>query len=304
MPCVLKFLTPEPLAAAIIGKAGSVIALMRETCQAKISLTDQGDFFTQTDCRVLTVSAETEESVGAVAKQIIAKLHELAEGGLQAEAVGTASELKLRLPMPRAAVGGLIGKGGSTIKALRETSTAKISVNEPIGPGPAADQVVSLAGSVQACEQVLVEVNRQVQALNSESWFDGWASTPGTTSSGVVMGKGGGRGGPQMFMPGAVSPGLQTMMSVAQSLPQHVMEDSRGFAVSCVVPERLVGGLIGRGGCGTKEVQAMTNTRIGIREIPGDPENRALNITGPLANTCAAYMLMMKRYLDAEHAAS
>lgn len=78
------------------------------------------------------------------------------------------------------------------------------------------------------------------------------------------------------------------------------MEDSRGFALSCVVPNRLVGGLIGRGGAGTKEVQMLTGTKIGIREIPDDPDNRSLNIAGPLANTCAAYMLMMKRYLDAE----
>merc|ERR1711870_214101 len=82
--------------------------------------------------------------------------------------------------------------------------------------------------------------------------------------------------------------------------PPYVMEDSRGFALSCVVPNKLVGGLIGRGGAGTKEVQNLTGTKIGIREIPDDPDNRSLNIAGPLANTCAAYMLMMKRYLDAE----
>ncbi|CAE7423464.1 SYT4 [Symbiodinium natans] len=48
------------------------------------------------------------------------------------------------------------------------------------------------------------------------------------------------------------------------------------------------------------EVQQLTNTKIGIRDIPGDTENRSLNIAGPLPNACAAYMLMMKRYLDSE----
>eukprot|EP00811_Abedinium_folium_P011462 NODE_20613_length_790_cov_3.907994.p1 GENE.NODE_20613_length_790_cov_3.907994~~NODE_20613_length_790_cov_3.907994.p1 ORF type:complete len:95 (-),score=24.42 NODE_20613_length_790_cov_3.907994:271-555(-) len=92
------------------------------------------------------------------------------------------------------------------------------------------------------------------------------------------------------------------MMRVAQDMPPYVMEDSRGFALSCVVPNKLVGGLIGRGGSGTKEVQKLTGTKIGIREIPGDAANRSLNIAGPLSNTCSAYMLMMKRYLDAEAA--
>merc|ERR1719162_2835342 len=100
------------------------------------------------------------------------------------------------------------------------------------------------------------------------------------------------------------APGVDVMMRVAHSLPAYVMEDSRGFALSCVVPNRLVGGLIGRGGAGTKEVQMQTGTKIGIREVPGDSENRSMNIAGPLANTCAAYMLMMKRYLDAEAAAA
>lgn len=90
------------------------------------------------------------------------------------------------------------------------------------------------------------------------------------------------------------------MMQVARGLPPYVMQDERGFALSCVVPNRLVGGIIGRGGAGTKEVQSLTGTKIGIREITGDPDNRSMNIAGPLTNTCAAYMLMMKRYLDSE----
>merc|ERR1719261_2232949 len=105
---------------------------------------------------------------------------------------------------------------------------------------------------------------------------------------------------PMMSSGGRKDHGVDIMMRVAHGLPPYVMEDSRGFALSCVVPNRLVGGLIGRGGAGTKEVQMFTGTKIGIRDIPGDTENRSMNIAGPLANTCAAYMLMMQRYLDAE----
>merc|ERR1712190_156407 len=109
---------------------------------------------------------------------------------------------------------------------------------------------------------------------------------------------------PMAAVRGTSYSGIATMVQVAQSLPPYVMEDSRGFALSCVVPNRLGGGLIGRGGAGTREVQNATGTKIGIRERPDDPDNRSLNIAGPLSNTCAAYMLMMKRYLDAEAQAS
>jgi len=90
------------------------------------------------------------------------------------------------------------------------------------------------------------------------------------------------------------------MMQVAEGLPAYVTEDPRGFALSCVVPNRLAGGIIGRGGSGTKEVQQLTGIKIGIREIPEDPDNRSMIISGSLPNAVAAYMLMMKRYLDSE----
>jgi len=57
---------------------------------------------------------------------------------------------------------------------------------------------------------------------------------------------------------------------------------------------------MGRGGSGINEVENMTKTRIMMREIPGDADNRSMTIAGPLLNTCSAYMLMMKRYLDVE----
>lgn len=301
MQCVVKFLAPEAMAAAVIGKGGSVIAEMRESCQAKISLTEHGKVYPQTDCRVLTAQANTEESLNDVSKRIIAKIAELVKGNTVSEGVGHEDELKLRTLVPRSAVGGIIGKEGKRIKQIRETSGAKISISEPAGTGPGADQLVLVAGSTQALEYVVMEVNKQIQTLNSEPWFQTWAGTTGVVENAMF---GIASGGPQVALRGPPSnmnsPGIDLMMRVAQGLPPYVMEDSRGFALSCIVPNRLVGGLIGRGGAGTREVQNATGTKIGIRELPDDPDNRSLNIAGPLSNACAAYMLMMKRYLDAE----
>eukprot|EP00442_Polarella_glacialis_P011271 CAMPEP_0115166958 /NCGR_PEP_ID=MMETSP0227-20121206/74395_1 /TAXON_ID=89957 /ORGANISM="Polarella glacialis, Strain CCMP 1383" /LENGTH=283 /DNA_ID=CAMNT_0002579515 /DNA_START=190 /DNA_END=1041 /DNA_ORIENTATION=- len=274
MPCVLKFLTPEALASAIIGKGGAVIAEMRTKTQARLGLTEHSEFYPGTDCRILT-----------------------------------------------AQVGGIIGKGGTNVKQLREKSGGKISISEPLNAGPGAEQVVSLSGSQQAVEYLMAEVNKQVQALSEEPWFASWIATNSGVAGGMGMGMmpsysgdhgggrgGGGKGGGKGIGGGGGgggygsmgNPGLDLMMQVASGMPPYVMEDSRGFALSCVVPNRLVGGIIGRGGAGTKEVQIQTGTKIGIREIPGDPDNRSMNIAGPLANTCAAYMMMMKRYLDSE----
>jgi len=300
--CTMKYLTPEVLASAIIGKGGATIAAMRQNCQAKLALTEHGDLYPNTDSRVFTTQAETPESLLEVAKQLVAKTVEVAKTG-GSEVVGTESELKLRTLVPRAAVGGIIGKSGGTIKQLRESTSAKISIGDPLGSGPSAEQIVTITGTAKALETVLKEVNTQVQNLNSESWFPTWSAPSSMTQSTMGGGSYSGSGYPGMSMRGG-GPGVDVMMRVAHGLPPYVMEDSRGFALSCVVPNKLVGGLIGRHGAGTKEVQALTGTQITIRPIPGDSENQSMNITGPLANTCAGYMMMMKRYLDAEAASS
>jgi len=306
MPCVFKYLTPETLASAIIGKGGAVISQIRTSCGVKIGLTDHGDLYPQTDCRILTAQGNTEEDLNKVSKEIASKLAELVKSSGPSEATGSDDDLKLKVLLPRAAAGGVIGKGGASIKQLRETSGAKISISDAAGTVPAADQVVSISGSSEALTTVMAELNRQIQMLSTEHWFPQWASATTMTSAGWMTSYGG-SAFPAMMSPppiaavrGTSYSGMATMVQVAQSLPPYVMEDSRGFALSCVVPNRLVGGLIGRGGQGTKEVQKITGTKIGFREIPDDPDNRSLNIAGPLANTCTAYMLMMKRYLDAE----
>lgn len=306
MPCVFKYLTPETLASAIIGKGGTVIAQIRTSCNVKLGLTDYGDLYPQTDCRVLTAQGNTEEDLNKVSKEIASKLAELVKTSGPSEAAGSEGDLKLKVLLPRAAAGGVIGKAGATIKQLRETSGANISISDAAGTFPAADQVVSISGSSEALTAVLTELNRQIQMLNTEHWFPQWAAGTTTTTAGLMTSYTGSTL-PAMLSPHSIAAvrgssysGIATMVQVAQSLPPYVMEDSRGFALSCVVPNRLVGGLIGRGGQGTKEVQKITGTKIGFREIADDPDNRSLNIAGPLANTCTAYMLMMKRYLDAE----
>jgi len=284
---------------------------------------------------VMTVSANTADALNELARQFVGKIGECAEAsGAPMETLGTPQELKLRTIMPRVAVGGIIGKGGAAIKQLRETSGAKVNVASETSQGPGQEQIVTITGTQQALEYVMQEANTQVQNLGEEVWFQEWASFSaarggdgygpssygndkggrGKDKGGYDNSKGGGGGyksaskdrgygGGDGYSGGGGghdASGVGMMMRVAKQLPPHVMEDSRGFAMSCTVPNRLVGGLIGRSGANTKEVQHQTGTKIGIREIPGDPENRTLNIAGPLAATCSAYMLMMQRYLEVE----
>lgn len=324
MVAALKLLAPEELAAAVIGKGGAVITAMRERTQAKVSLSDSGSFFPRTKSRLLKVEATTAEAVADCLKEVLGKLEGCAQA-TPSEELGMPGSLKLSVVMPRAAVGAIIGKGGATIKKLQETSGAKISVSDALSRGGSADQVVACTGSRAALDEVMAAINTEVQALSEEDWFQGWASSgvprgeegwneweePPSKGKGTGKGKGKGKGKDKDGWSSysgwgndyPTSQAVTRMLDIAHELPPYVMQESRGFCVSSVVPNQLTGGLIGRGGSGVKQVESRTGCKITIRDIPDDPGSKTMSITGPLASTCAAYMMMMGRYIEAEQQA-
>jgi len=274
------------LVAAIIGKGGAAIADMRESCDVRIALTGRDEFYPRTECRVVTLSANDAASIDKAMILIVAKAKELAEG---------AAELTMRTVMPTAATGGIIGKGGEKIQQLTKDTGAKIKVDNKIGTGPGSDQTMIVTGSAAALEAVFKEANKQVQEVGTEAWFSGWASIPIPKEAGPAA-----DGGGRVQSKNSNNAGLNMMWDVASNLPPYVLDDERGVAVNCVLPSHLCGGMIGRGGFHTKEIEAFTGAKIAFREIPNDTEHRSLQISGPLANTCTAYMMMMQRYLDVE----
>merc|ERR1711977_574157 len=119
----------------------------------------------------------------------------------------------------------------------------------------------------------------------------------GMRVNGGAMGVGNGMGGANGSL-GESS--FEILQSALRMIPPQVSEDPRGFSLRCAVPNRLVQGLLGKGGNVAKEVRDLTGARIDIPNNPSDPDNRAMSITGPLFSTVAAYIYMMKQYLEIE----
>lgn len=340
MDCALKFLASESFSSAIIGKGGQVAAQIRESTGIKLKLTDRGEYYPGTKLRVITLQGDHEDDLNKAMRQIIVKLKECMDAG--DVACGADESLELQMLAPKLAAGGVIGKGGANITAIREDSGARVKVHSShshvVTAGDVQEQVVSLNGSDRGVEIASAAVNKQVQLTNQESWFAAWASDSATGGSHGRSGRdyGGDSSrnrdyGGESSRSGRYSrddsrergrhdsredkdyrrssrdsghqggkDGQSLIIDVVKGLPSSVIQDPRGFALSCVVPNALVGGLIGKGGHGTKDVQSKTQTKITIRDIPDDLEMRTLNIQGPLANACAAYMLMMERYIASE----
>merc|ERR1719401_2623911 len=119
----------------------------------------------------------------------------------------------------------------------------------------------------------------------------------GSMAGGMCRGMGGGwsdgdygMGGKDKYMLGK-----EMVMHVMDDMPSWMTQDPRGFILRSAVPGQMAG-ILQR-----KAVQVMgsTGTKIGFH---GDAAAaaRMMSVEGPLFNVCAAYMLMMRRYLEVE----
>merc|ERR1711924_424190 len=181
------------------------------------------------------------ETMDGLIKELITKVVEAEKS------MDEAAELTLKALVPYAAAGGVIGKNGASIKQLRESSGATLKLENPWGKGPGADQVMITTGSAAALEQVYNEVNKQIQLVNTESWYHTWASTSGT-GKGDSDSWGDSYQGRSWGNDYYEQHGLNMLWDTANSLPPYALEDERGFRVSCIIPSRICGGLIGVGG--------------------------------------------------------
>lgn len=99
--------------------------------------------------------------------------------------------------------------------------------------------------------------------------------------------------------PGGKS-GMDVLTHVLQLVPQRVADDPRGFSLRCAVPGRLLDGTLGGDRSGAQDVESATGVRIDIAKKLLEGDHHAMSITGPLFGTVAAYIRMMKRYLETE----
>ncbi|CAI9273122.1 unnamed protein product [Lactuca saligna] len=142
----LRFLASNAEAGSIIGKGGSTISDFQSRSNARIQLSRNYEYFPGTSDRIIMVSGTIDEVLDAVELILTKLLNEFyAEDGEEAE-----PRSKVRLIVPNGSCGGIIGKGGSTIKSFIEDSQANIKIspqdNNYIGMN---DRLVTVAGTLQ-----------------------------------------------------------------------------------------------------------------------------------------------------------
>merc|ERR1712183_84317 len=89
--------------------------------------------------------------------------------------------------------------------------------------------------------------------------------------------------------------GKELVMQVMDDMPSYVTQDPRGFVLRSALPNRMVGTLQKL----AVQVMGTTGTKISFQG-EASATVRMMSVEGPLFNVSAAYMLMMRRYLEVE----
>jgi len=291
----LRMIIPGKEIGVIIGKGGETINNIRQDCGAKIFITDAS-----VPERVITVTG-TEQAVSEGYELMCCKL-EAGEDGNQTK------NLNLRLIVPAAQCGSIIGKGGSKVKEIRDTTHASINVAQDLLPG-SNERCVAVSGARSKCVQainLIITIIANKPAPGSVVQYKpnfGPAGYPG-----AVPPMDGRRGGPDprmgMAMGGPPMPN-NPLAALAMTARNHMSSRRAGSSGeeashNMTISNDLIGVIIGKGGSKIAEIRLMSGAIIQIsKNEKGDEgedstKDRSITITGsPESVTLAKNLINM-----------
>jgi RNA-binding protein Nova len=233
-------------------------------------------------------------SINALLTALHLLLSKLADEELAAAA--SASGVTVKVVLPNAVCGAVVGKEGATIRSYTEDSGAAIKLsNKDATPPGVTDRVVSISGSLeQALRATALVVTRAVE----EPGYPPTIARPYTyapTAGGGAFGA----MGMGMFAGGRM-PALGMLPGVAS--PHAHANGSRGgegaTSVVVAVPDEHVGAIIGRNGATINEMQAVSGVSIkvsGRDDVVAHTGHRKVTLTGtPEAVQVAQFLVSQK----------
>ncbi|XP_042202110.1 poly(rC)-binding protein 3-like, partial [Callorhinchus milii] len=143
---------------SIIGKKGETVKKMREESGARINISEGS-------CpeRIVTITGPTDAIFKAFA-MIAEKFEEDINSSMTNSTVTSKPPVTLRLVVPASQCGSLIGKGGSKIREIRESTGAQVQVAGDLLPN-STERAVTISGTPEA----IIQCVRQICVVMLES---------------------------------------------------------------------------------------------------------------------------------------
>ncbi|XP_020829096.1 poly(rC)-binding protein 3 isoform X15 [Phascolarctos cinereus] len=274
---------------SIIGKKGETVKKMREESGARINISEG-------NCpeRIVTITGPTDAIFKAFA-MIAYKFEEDIINSMSNSTATSKPPVTLRLVVPASQCGSLIGKGGSKIKEIRESTGAQVQVAGDMLPN-STERAVTISGTPDA----IIQCVKQICVVMLEAYtIQGQYAIPHPDQLTKLH---------QLAMQQTPFPplGQTTPAFPGEKLPLHssdeaqnLMGQSPGLDASppastheLTIPNDLIGCIIGRQGTKINEIRQMSGAQIKIANATEGSSERQITITGTPANISLAQYLI------------
>ncbi|XP_041057504.1 poly(rC)-binding protein 3 isoform X18 [Carcharodon carcharias] len=273
---------------SIIGKKGETVKKMREESGARINISEG-------NCpeRIVTITGPTDAIFKAFA-MIAFKFEEDIDNSMSNSTATSKPPVTLRLVVPASQCGSLIGKGGSKIKEIRESTGAQVQVAGDMLPN-STERAVTISGMpdaiIQCVKQICVVMLEDACLLSAE-YKAALASTLWRS--------------PQLTHPSSQlkEPAWRPESLRGKMEIKNCNEESGTWGLDAnppasthelTIPNDLIGCIIGRQGSKINEIRQMSGAQIKIANAAEGSTERQITITGSPANISLAQYLINAR---------
>ncbi|XP_027522020.1 poly(rC)-binding protein 3 isoform X12 [Corapipo altera] len=274
---------------SIIGKKGETVKKMREESGARINISEG-------NCpeRIVTITGPTDAIFKAFA-MIAYKFEEDITNSMSNSTATSKPPVTLRLVVPASQCGSLIGKGGSKIKEIRESTGAQVQVAGDMLPN-STERAVTISGTPDA----IIQCVKQICVVMLEAYtIQGQYAIPHpdqlTKLHQLAMQQ-------TPFTPlGQTTPAFpgEKLPLHSSEEAQNLMGQSSGLDANppastheLTIPNDLIGCIIGRQGTKINEIRQMSGAQIKIANATEGSSERQITITGTPANISLAQYLI------------
>ena len=199
---LLKLPVPHDKVGIIIGKGGQTIKSIQDRTRTTIQIPQEADP-DNPSVRTIGIGAETQEAAEAAVMEIHQALQQFQQQGQQQQQQyqtyggggrgGGMNQTTITVPVPDDRAGGIIGKGGSTIKDLERRFSVKITIPQTAEPGFPPMRMVLVAGSPQDTENARGAIQGILDGYGNGQRGGGYGG--GGMGGGMGLYGGGGYGG-------------------------------------------------------------------------------------------------------------
>ncbi|XP_030209333.1 poly(rC)-binding protein 3 isoform X6 [Gadus morhua] len=261
---------------SIIGKKGETVKKMREESGARINISEG-------NCpeRIVTITGPTDAIFKAFA-MIAYKFEEDIINSMSNSPATSKPPVTLRLVVPASQCGSLIGKGGSKIKEMRESTGAQVQVAGDMLPN-STERAVTISGAPEA----IIQCVKQICVVMLEAYtIQGQYAIPHPDLSKLHQ--------LAMQQTPFTPLGQTTPAFPAAGLDASNQTSSHELSI----PNDLIGCIIGRQGTKINEIRQMSGAQIKIANAMEGSSERQITITGTPANISLAQYLINARFRD------